>query len=315
MTPWLWFQLVVSLPAPGPVHDAVFTYHNRSHPVIRKLTGGRINGYGTSIDPDFFPETLLLVRAHLDWVRNMYIVVDYEDEIQIALPPRTYVVSTKQLYPAWALQKWPYFSPFPKEAYMHRIPTLSDSFLYINDDMLVVKPVRRSFFFPADGRLRMLVGPEFKANPWWTFFSDIGRVGTRPSTRYTANCVFKNQSALRTALGSMALYASHAPRPYYKPAILYFERTFSEMFSSVFSTKGRCKHCLNPNVLMVAWSLMHPSKMTTVPAVDYAAQVSFPTQQRLTQAIFEYPFVTVQVSSDSKVRIIKRWTSSVVTGV
>lgn len=49
----------------------------------------------------------------------------------------------------------PVFNSHPIESYLHRVPTASDYFLYLNDDMLFARPTSRADFLSPEGRIRV----------------------------------------------------------------------------------------------------------------------------------------------------------------
>jgi hypothetical protein len=97
------------------------------------------------------------VVKHLPWVRTIFVVTDAQ------VPPvskrlvesgRVRVVDHQELMPA---EYRPTFSSRVIESYLHRIPGLSEIFLYNNDDYMHFSPVPPSAFYERaeDGRLRL----------------------------------------------------------------------------------------------------------------------------------------------------------------
>lgn len=99
------------------------------------------------------------VVKYLPWVRTIFVVTDSQ------VPPvprplleggRVRVVDHRELIPAAYL---PTFSSRVVESCLHRIPGLSEVFLYDNDDYMHFSPVPRGAFFEttAEGRIRLVL--------------------------------------------------------------------------------------------------------------------------------------------------------------
>lgn len=303
MLAWL-FPILVS-------YDVVFTYHNRTSPTVARLSGRYNNGHSTAIDPDFFDVALLAAVAFLEGAERFYIVVDHADEVAIELPDNVRVVLSSDLYPRriMATGNWPYYSPKPKEAYLHTIPGLNETFLYLNDDMLISQRVSPHYFFRRSGQIYTLVGPEHKSMPWWSEILDIRHIGSKPSTKFTAEHIFGKGSKAASQLMSSALYPAHAPRPYHTPLFRRVLEKHPELLPTVFSTQGRCSRCLNTNSLMVAGTILSPRIYKTINAVHYAVQSKFATCAELQALLRDYTYVTVQQGGKSVVDCIRQWAS------
>jgi hypothetical protein len=95
------------------------------------------------------------VVKYLTWVRTIFIVTDSQTP-PVARPllesGRVRVVDHEELLPAAYL---PTFSSRVIESFLHRIPGLSQVFLYNNDDYMHFSPVPRGAFFEVtpDGRV------------------------------------------------------------------------------------------------------------------------------------------------------------------
>jgi len=118
---------------------------------IKKSCGGvdpqRYRNHGT------LRASLFALQKFIPWVRKVFIVTAGEvpcfiDEITIPVE----MVFHKQIYPP-EKQKTdlPSHNSIAIETHLHRIPDLSEHFIYFNNDMFVGKPLEKSFFFSADG--------------------------------------------------------------------------------------------------------------------------------------------------------------------
>lgn len=85
------------------------------------------------------------VERYAPWVRKIHFVTcgHYPDWLNLE-HPKLHFVKHEEFIPNEYL---PTFSAFPIELNIHRIDGLSDQFVYFNDDMFVVAPVKPTDFF------------------------------------------------------------------------------------------------------------------------------------------------------------------------
>lgn len=101
-------------------------------------------------------EELLIrcVMKYMPWLRNIYILLAQESQKKewmnrLSQPdgPQVKIVYHKEFMPQWAL---PTFNSCSIEMFLHRIPGISERFLYGNDDMFPLSPLSEEDFF-VDG--------------------------------------------------------------------------------------------------------------------------------------------------------------------
>src|SRR5262245_15946283 len=90
-------------------------------------------------------------RRYASWVRRIYLVMADDQQVPAALAAHVIVVRHSTIMPADIL---PTFCSYSIEAFVHRIPGLSEVFLYANDDFLFWKPTPRRYFVDGE-RLRL----------------------------------------------------------------------------------------------------------------------------------------------------------------
>ena len=93
------------------------------------------------------------VLCNMSWVRKIYIVSD--DEVPDFIQKLSYneqqkiqVIAHKQIIEE---QYLPTFNSHVIEAHLHKIPDLSEHFIYFNDDIIPARPLRRTHFFQTNG--------------------------------------------------------------------------------------------------------------------------------------------------------------------
>ena len=95
--------------------------------------------------------SLRSIELYMPWVRNIYIVTD--DQIPEWLNrdhPKIKMVYHKDLLDK---QHRPTFNSLSLESYLHRIPGISEVYIYFNDDFFVNKPVNKDTFINQEGQL------------------------------------------------------------------------------------------------------------------------------------------------------------------
>jgi hypothetical protein len=103
--------------------------------------------------------SLRMLELNIPWVRNVYLVTNGVIPSWInTSSPKLKLIQHLDIWPVdFAGRDLPVFNSQAIEVHLHRIPGLSERFLYFNDDMFVGHPLERSFFFAGDGRPLMHV--------------------------------------------------------------------------------------------------------------------------------------------------------------
>jgi hypothetical protein len=146
--------------------DVVYTWVDGNDPAWQSRKRGALGqNEGTELNPlaanesrfssrDELKYSLRSVAAFADWVRHIYLVTD--DQVPDWLDTssgRITVVSHKELFPDSSAL--PTFNSHAIETVLHRIPGLSEHFLYMNDDVFIGRPIAPDLFFSSVG------GPKF----------------------------------------------------------------------------------------------------------------------------------------------------------
>ena len=88
------------------------------------------------------------VKEHLPWVRNIYIVTDSQKPSWLKKIKGIQIVDHQDIIDAEYL---PTFNSHVIEAFLHRIPGLSENFIYFNDDVFVARDLPKEHFLSANG--------------------------------------------------------------------------------------------------------------------------------------------------------------------
>ncbi len=93
--------------------------------------------------------SLRSVEKYAPWIRKIFIVTDAQVPGWLDTSnPKIQIVDHKEILPPESL---PCFNSTLLEMNFHKIPGLSEHFIYSNDDMFINKPVAPETFFASDG--------------------------------------------------------------------------------------------------------------------------------------------------------------------
>lgn len=117
------------------------------HKQVASLHGAR---YEDDLDTIYYQ--LQLVHKNMPWINKIFLLVCSKDQIiPSLLPPNCEIVLHEQFIPFKYL---PTFNSCTIEMFLWNIPNLSEHFIYANDDMLPIKPLKPSDFY-YNGRIKM----------------------------------------------------------------------------------------------------------------------------------------------------------------
>lgn len=157
----------------GPV-DVVYTWVNSNDPRWRSL----YSSYADikSIDLDRFHQcdelkySLRSIFTYAPWVNNIYIFSNCAAPPWFVPSARVQWIMHDTVIPGEFL---PLFNSHAIECFLHRIPNLSENYIYFNDDFFLTQPVRKSDFFTASGRSISRMEP-YGMLPYLQELVDIG---------------------------------------------------------------------------------------------------------------------------------------------
>lgn len=108
-----------------------------------------MNNIGRYANSDELKYSLRSVEKHAPWIRNIFIVTDdQKPEWLNTNNSKIRVIDHTEILPPAVL---PTFNSSVIEYYLHKIPGLSEYFLFANDDMFFNADLSPDFFFAKDG--------------------------------------------------------------------------------------------------------------------------------------------------------------------
>ena len=139
--------------------DVVFTWVNNQD----KKWQQRYQMYATSVDINKFGQyatdtarfdnhnelyyAVLSVKKYLSWIRKIFIVTDNQIPTWVDEFNNITIIDHKDIIDHTYL---PTFNSHVIEAFLHKIPNLSENFIYFNDDVFVARSLPKEHFFSAN---------------------------------------------------------------------------------------------------------------------------------------------------------------------
>jgi hypothetical protein len=185
--------------------------------------------------------SLLSVAQFIPWVRKIFIITDDQyPEIPNSIKDKTVIVDHRDIIPKEFL---PTFNSHVIEAYLHKVPNLSENFIYFNDDFFVARPQEPSHFFRSNGLCSI-----FTSNKSLKIMSDVG-VSTATLTA-SNNCNRLLQATLDTSFDKPL---THTYVPLKKSMYEKAFNLFSEEIIKFSPNKFRGKNDLNLATFLVPY--------------------------------------------------------------
>lgn len=95
--------------------------------------------------------SLRSITEFMPWFRQIFVVTDgsHPDYLRADMPNLKFI-SHKEIWDEeWLQEDLPTYNSFAIEVHLHRIPGLSEHFIYFNDDFLVGRPISKNMFFDS----------------------------------------------------------------------------------------------------------------------------------------------------------------------
>ncbi len=167
------------------------------------------------------------VHAYLPWVRNIYIATDSPAPAWLADHPRVRIVRSEEFFRDPSVL--PTHNSQAVESQLHRIPGLSEHFLYSNDDMFIGRPLRPEVFFSPGGITRF-VEADLR----------IGIGENHPRRSGFENAARVNRALIRRRFGRVTTrHLEHTATPLNRTVIEQMEREFPEEFARTAASPFR----------------------------------------------------------------------------
>jgi len=147
--------------------DVVYTWVDSGDPTwleqYAQYSGGHrvqnpsANNTERYINRDELRHSLRAIWMFAPFIRHIYVVTANQQPAWLLEHPRITVVSHKEIFPDPSVL--PTFNSHAIETCLHRIPGLSENFLYFNDDVFLGREVDVSTFFTTRGMSKVRLSP------------------------------------------------------------------------------------------------------------------------------------------------------------
>lgn len=220
--------------------DIVYTWVDGDDPEWRKkqqralaeLTGGEVNETAVSQSRyqsrDELKYSLRSVEYYASWVNHIYLVTDGQvPEWLNTEHPKITVVDHREIFSD--PEVLPVFNSHAIESQLHHIAGLSNQYLYMNDDILFMRPVEPSLFYTGNGMSKF-------------FPSNAPLDVDEPSARDmpVLSAAKRNRSHIETHFDrTVTNKFKHTPHPQLKEVMEEFETEHPELFSKVAASRFR----------------------------------------------------------------------------
>lgn len=196
-----------------------------------KVEEGMVTSDGTSVhrfrDRDELRYSLRSAYYFAPFVNKIYIVTNGQVPQWLRSHPKIKIVTHKEIFPNQ--RHLPTFNSMAIECHLHKIPGLSENYVYFNDDMFLGRKILPSDLFTKDGKMKVFFSTT-EAAADLPFEGEIG---------YRAAC--KNTNILLNGLygKEKRRHISHMPYIANKSVVKAIERKFFHLFELVSSHKFR----------------------------------------------------------------------------
>jgi hypothetical protein len=223
-----------------PDVDIVYTWVNSSDPLWQVQRAYYVKQEkGISKDAnlsyrfrsrDELKYSLRSIEKYAPFVRKIYIVTNGQKPSWIKTHPKIEFVSHSQIFRH--PNHLPTFNSMAIESCLHRIPGLSEYFIYFNDDVFLGRPSTFTSFFTEDGKIRLFLTDRVISK------KDPGKnaIGYKISIWNTNNLLSRKFSKQKR------YHVGHTPDAERKSLILEIEKLFPKVFASVEGHKFRGLH-------------------------------------------------------------------------
>ena len=167
------------------------------------------------------------VHMYAPWVRRIFIATDSPTPAWLRRHPKVTVVRSEEFFAEPSVL--PTHNSHAVEAQLHRIPGLSEHFLYANDDMFFGRPETPELFFSPAG-ISAFVECEVR----------IGSGPTRTSRSGHDNALRVNRALLQERFGrTIVRDLEHCATPLRRSILFELEREFPEDFARTAASRFR----------------------------------------------------------------------------
>jgi hypothetical protein len=232
----------------GPI-DVAYTWVDGDDPEFRKAVQRHASpsqpasaaGARRFRDSDELRYSLRSLEAHVPWAGRVFLVTNGQVPSWLRRDhPRLRLVRHEEIFRD--LSHLPTFNSAAIESHLHRIPGISDRFLYLNDDFFFGRPVAPDRYMTADGRPRIWVD-HWELPPVYADDDDLAIQWLG----YTRDLLIATLGRRRLA------NPTHGPILLDRRALAEVEALWGEELARTSAARFRVGRMAMPHVLYVHW--------------------------------------------------------------
>lgn len=252
-------------------------------------------------DFGLLPYLLRGVEKYAPWVRRIYLIVTGEVPQYLNLSNEKLQVVKQQEY--LPKEICPCYNSNVLELYLHKLPGLSERFVYFNDDMFLLKAVAPEDFFQGDKVCDMVCFQPVIANPGnpvmpyiylnnlqvlAKYFEKRKEVQRNPHLYFHPGYPFKN--LVYNALEMMfpqytGLYTVHGPSPFFRQTFEELWEKEGEYFTELSAKRFRSRQDVSQYLFREWQKLQGKVKPKNLHKVFAYCEIAEDNQQLLMQVV------------------------------
>lgn len=199
------------------------------------------------------------VQKYLPWVRYIFIITDNQTpEWFTGEDPQIRIIDHKTLIDERFL---PTFNSHVIEAHLHKIPNLSEHFIYFNDDVFVAKPLQKAHFFKPNGLASLFLS-----------IKNLDKMYAKGTSTPTLLASMNSRRLLRKRYGQELNAQTpliHSYIPLRKSEFETIWQHFSSEITDFLPNRFRGKNDLNLATFLVPYSMYLAGKSVVTPEICY----------------------------------------------
>lgn len=186
-------------------------------------------------DNDELKYSLRSLEKFAPWINHIYIITDNQRPAWLADDPFVTIVDHTEIIPKKYL---PVFNASAIELFLHKVPGLSEHFLFANDDTIFGAPAAPDFFFDKDGKPIVIVKGLVTSS---SVFGDDKTYAEYTGKKTLAKTLIRNgvRFAYKKTGRKYNAYLAHGIEPMRKSALKSLMAEFGDELIETTCTKFR----------------------------------------------------------------------------
>lgn len=245
--------------------------------------------------------SVMSLKKFAPWIRNIFIITD--DQVpNLNNFDNIVIIDHKEIINKEYL---PTFNSHVIEAHLHKIPGLSNNFIYLNDDVFLAKQIKKQHFFRRNGLASL-----FLANRHLSSQQEKGII--TPTLQASLNSIDIINKYFHIDFIDRPLVHTYVPLN--KKIFDFCYVTFFEYIKIFLKNKFRCKNDLNMATFLVPWVMyLHGASFENID-ICYYMNINSPSfhsammnlKKNIGTQFAPHSFCINDVETNSKIDLINK---------